>query len=150
MGEIILGLILFQFSFYEQILNVICIRKTFGFYMKYRKILLLRCIHNFKSDWINNVDHMHISGIQPSSVNLSNNVVLKVQTWCHKSTKTGWSQMGWCKNPIILQFRSSFTTENVDAFKTLRINRSRPQNLAAYALGTLWSSSSDTHLVVGI
>ena len=33
--------------------------------------LLLRCIHHFKSDLINNIDHMRISGTEPSSVILS-------------------------------------------------------------------------------
>ena len=32
---------------------------------------LLRCVHNFKSDLINNMDHMRISGTEPSSVILS-------------------------------------------------------------------------------
>ena len=30
--------------------------------------LLLRCIHHFKSDFINNVYHTSISGYEPSSV----------------------------------------------------------------------------------
>ena len=30
--------------------------------------LLLKCIHHFNSDLINNMDHMHISGNEPSSV----------------------------------------------------------------------------------
>ena len=34
----------------------------------YIKRLLLRCIHHFKSDLINNMDHMRISGTEPSSV----------------------------------------------------------------------------------
>ena len=29
---------------------------------EYKKRLLLRCIHHFKSDLINDMDHMHISG----------------------------------------------------------------------------------------
>ena len=33
-----------------------------------QKRLLLRCIHHFKSDLINNMDHMRISGNEPSSV----------------------------------------------------------------------------------
>ena len=33
--------------------------------------LLLRCLHHFESDLINNMDHMRISGTQPSSVILS-------------------------------------------------------------------------------
>ena len=36
-----------------------------------KKRLLLRCIHHFKSDLINNMDHMRISGTKPSSVILS-------------------------------------------------------------------------------
>ena len=37
---------------------------------KYGKRLLLRCIHHFKSDLINNMGHMRISGTEPSSVTL--------------------------------------------------------------------------------
>ena len=37
----------------------------------YKKRLLLRCIHHFRSDLINNMDHMRISGTEPSSVILS-------------------------------------------------------------------------------
>ena len=37
----------------------------------YKKRLLLRCIHHFKSDLINNMDLMRISGTEPSSVILS-------------------------------------------------------------------------------
>ena len=40
-------------------------------WVKYEKRLLLRCIHHFKSDLINNVDHMRTSGTEPSSVILS-------------------------------------------------------------------------------
>ena len=38
---------------------------------KYKKILLLRCIHHFISEFIYNTDHMRISGTEPSSVILS-------------------------------------------------------------------------------
>ena len=38
---------------------------------EYKKRLLLRRIHHFKTDLINNMDHMHISGTQPLSVILS-------------------------------------------------------------------------------
>ena len=40
-------------------------------YLKYKKRLLFRCIHHFKSDLINNMDHMRISSTEPSSVILS-------------------------------------------------------------------------------
>ena len=36
--------------------------------LNYKKRLLLRCIHHFKSDLIYNMDHMRISGNEPSSV----------------------------------------------------------------------------------
>ena len=51
-----------------------------GFYVEYvhyhacyklKKRLLLRRIHHFKSDLINDMDHMHISGTEPSSAILS-------------------------------------------------------------------------------
>ena len=35
-------------------------------YCKYRKRLLLRCIHHFKSELINNIGHVRISGTEPS------------------------------------------------------------------------------------
>ena len=38
-------------------------------WLKYKK--RSRCIHHFKSDFINNMDHMRISGTEPSSVILS-------------------------------------------------------------------------------
>ena len=38
---------------------------------------LLRCIHHFKSDLVYNMDHMRISGIEPSSVILSQRKKLK-------------------------------------------------------------------------
>ena len=36
--------------------------------LKYKKRLLVRCIHHFKSDLINYMDHMRISGTEPWSV----------------------------------------------------------------------------------
>ena len=46
-------------------------RKYEGMVLEYKKRLLLRCKRHFKSDSINNMDHMRISGIEPSSVILS-------------------------------------------------------------------------------
>ena len=42
--------------------------------VKHEKRLLLSCIHNFKSDLINNMDTMHISSTKPSSVILRQKV----------------------------------------------------------------------------
>ena len=44
---------------------------------KYKKRLLLRCIHHLLSELINNMDHMRISGTEPSSVILSQTVKFK-------------------------------------------------------------------------
>ena len=74
--------------------------------VQYKKGLLLRCIHHFKSDLINDMDHMRISGTEPSSVILPNKVVSKVKNWCPKSVKTSWSQKGWCNKPTKLEFQS--------------------------------------------
>ena len=45
----------------------------------YKKRLLPRWIHNFISDLINNMDHMRISGSEPSSVIFSQKSCL--QSW---------------------------------------------------------------------
>ena len=38
---------------------------------KYKKRRLRRCIHNFKSDLIDNMDHMRISGTEPRQWSLA-------------------------------------------------------------------------------
>ena len=43
--------------------------------LKYKNRLLLRNIHHFKSDLIYDMDHMRISGTEPSSVILSKQLV---------------------------------------------------------------------------
>ena len=60
-------------NFYQQLLMTIKpqgLNKTFDAF-EYKKRLLLRCIHHFISDLIYNMDHMRISGTEPSSVILS-------------------------------------------------------------------------------
>ena len=51
-------------------------------YDVYKRRLLLRCIHHFESDLINNIDHMPIGGTEPSSVILS-----------QKSIFNSWKEM---------------------------------------------------------
>ena len=56
--------------------------------LKYKQILLPRCIHHFKSDEINNIDHMRISGTEASSVILSQKKeFLVLYTW------SSWPQL---------------------------------------------------------
>ena len=56
-------------------LNYICLKsisqKRAEKSSEIQKETLPRCIHHFKSDLINNMDHMRISGTEPSSVVLS-------------------------------------------------------------------------------
>ena len=63
---------------------------------KCKKILLLRCIHHFISDLINNMDHMRISGTEPSYVILSQTKkIKKVEKWCpHKKAKEAKAKSG--------------------------------------------------------
>ena len=53
-------------SFEHPLVPLFCL-----FIYQYEKRLLLRYIHHFKSDIINNTDHMHFTGTEPSSVILS-------------------------------------------------------------------------------
>ena len=47
--------------------NIVWKPPKFGNEVKYKKRLLPRYIHHFKSDLIYNIDHMHISGTEPLS-----------------------------------------------------------------------------------
>ena len=71
-------LVIMRVCFYKQ-RRCICNKKTLLKINipKYEKRLLLRRIHHFESDWINNMDHMRISGIEPSSVSLAKQCYLK-------------------------------------------------------------------------
>ena len=96
----------------------------------YEKRLLLRCIHHFKSDLINKMDHMRISGTEPSSVILNQKkVIQKVEKWCPKSVKSSLSQMGWCNKPTKLQFHSILTR------KILRFSNATNQPKSTVELG---------------
>ena len=81
---------------------------------------------------LNDMDHMRISSIEPSSVILAKQTK-NVEKMYHKSVKTNWSQKGWWITPKI-SISINFNTENGDALETLRINWSRPWNLAECAL----------------
>ena len=60
-----------NFLFSYRLFIALYTNSTYIIWLKYEKRLLLRCIHHFKSDLINNMDHMRISGTEPSSVILS-------------------------------------------------------------------------------
>ena len=76
--------------------------------IKYKKRLILRCIHHFKTDLINNMDHMRISGIEPSSVILSQTKLFQKLKWLPESANQAksWSQKGCCNKPTKLKFLS--------------------------------------------
>ena len=54
-------------TYHSEVEEVAVFSKTIMF----KKRLLLRCIHHFKLDLINNMDRMRISGTEPSPVILS-------------------------------------------------------------------------------
>ena len=60
--------------------------------LKYKKRLLLSCIHHFKSDLIKNMDQMRISGTEPSSLILSQKSGFKswkgIPKRCQKQAET--------------------------------------------------------------
>ena len=72
---------------------------------KYKKRLLRRCIHDFKSDVINNMDHMRISGTEPSLVILSQKSSFK--KWKVMSLKC--QKQADAKRDGVLQFQSVLT-----------------------------------------
>ena len=51
--------------------NTLCFYRSLFHLLIYKQILLLRCIHHFKSELINNMDHIRISDNEPSSVILT-------------------------------------------------------------------------------
>ena len=59
-------------------------------WLQYKKRLLLRSIHHFKSDLINNMDHMRISGteLEPHQWSFAKEAISKVEKRCPKSAKT--------------------------------------------------------------
>ena len=59
-------------------------------FYQYEKRLLLICKHHFDSDVINNMDHMRISGTEPSSVIFSQtkNFNEKLKSGAQKVPKT--------------------------------------------------------------
>ena len=56
----------------------------------YKKRLLLRCIHHFKSDLMNNMDHMRISGNEPLSV------IFRQTKWFVKQSVVSKSHLKMC------------------------------------------------------
>ena len=119
-------------------------------YVKYRKRLLLRYIHHFKSDLINNMDHMRISGNEPSSVILSQRMRFKkLKSDDPKVPKPAEAIRDGVINPQIT-ISINFNTENFDALKRYESTEVDRRTWLHVPSGTLWSTSSDTHQVVEI
>ena len=71
---------------------------------KYLKRLLLRWLHHFKTDLINNIDYMRILGNEPSSVIPSQTSCFKSWNDFPKVQKPRWSQKGCVINPWTYTF----------------------------------------------
>ena len=68
--------------------------------LEYKKRILLRCIHNLKSDLINNMAHMRISGNKPSSVILGQTKKLKSwKSWSQQVPKQAEAKKDGIINP---------------------------------------------------
>ena len=81
---------------------------------KHNKRLLLRCMHHFKSNLINNIDHMCTSG------NKSSSVILRQTKWFQKLTVMVWrfknklKRTGMVEKPHQITISISSNTINFD------------------------------------
>ena len=72
------------------------------------------------------MDHMRISGTEPASVILSQTKKLKnLKSDVPKISKQAEAKKDGVINPDKISILINFIPENVDALKTIRINRSR-------------------------
>ena len=96
------------------------------------------------------MDHMRISGTEPSSVILSQTRKLKKLTSDdQKLPKQAEAKRDGVINPQIT-ISKNFHTENVDALRRYESNEVDRRTWLHVPSGTLWSISSDTHQVVEI
>ena len=88
---------------------------------KYKKRLLLKCIHHFKSDLINNVDHMRISGTLPSSVILSQKKYMYIQKL--KRDVPNVPKQAEAKITTLNNFNTSKSFDAFKRFKSTKVDR---------------------------
>ena len=74
----------------------------------YKQRLLLRCIHHFKSDYINNMNHI-FRILNPNHWSLAKKLVSKVGKRWPKSTKQAEAKKDGVVNPQNYKFRSILT-----------------------------------------
>ena len=119
---------------------------------KYKKRFLLRCIHHFKSDLIYNMDHMRISGNEPSSVILSkkggNFKSWKVMS--QKCQKQAEAKRDGVINPQNYKFNQFLIRKISMLSKRYESTEVDRRTWIHVPSGTHWSTSSDTHQVVEI
>ena len=104
-----------------------------------KKRLLLRCIHHFKSDLINDLDHMRISDTESSSVMLLQRKWLESWKRMPKVPEQGKAKKGGVISP---------QNYNLHEFQTRKIWCS--QNATYQPKSTVERASSDTLQVVEI
>ena len=96
------------------------------------------------------MDHMRISGNEPSSVILSQNKVVSNVKMISQTCQIKLSQKGWCNKPTKLQFQSILTRKILMLSITTNQPKSTRRTWLHVPSGTPWSTSSDTHQVVEI
>ena len=97
------------------------------------------------------MDHMRISGTEPSSVILSQTKLLK--SWksdVQKVPKEAKAKRDGVINPQNYNFHQILKTENFDALKRYESTEVDRRTWLHVPSGTHWSNSSDTHQVVEI
>ena len=119
--------------------------------LKDKKRFLLWSIHHFNSDLINNMDHMRISGTEPSSVILSQNKYLQKVKRCvpnvPKQAESKWDDV-INLNLQNCNFKQKFNKKKFDALKRYEPTKVDRRTWLHVPSGTHWSNSSDTHQVV--
>ena len=99
-------------------------------HLGYEKRLLLRCVHHFKSDSINNLDDVRISGTEPSSVILN---------------QTNWFK-SW-RDALKIPIQAKAKEDYLKRYQSTEVHRRTWLHVPSV---TPWSTSSDTHQVVEI
>ena len=96
------------------------------------------------------MDHMRISGTEPSSVILSQTMKFKkLKSDDPKVPKQAEAKRDGVINPQNYNFKQ-FKAENFDALKRYESTEVDRRTWLHVPSGTLWSTSSDTHQVVKI
>ena len=81
--------------------------------LQIKKRLVLRWMLLLKWDWINSIDYTFVSGIEPSSVILSQTQFRRWLKHDSKKRKTNYNQNGWHNKHIKIKMYNQFLKRNI-------------------------------------